>query len=68
MAFRSIGEISADILARWRRGEEITAVDKIATLASREEIAGYRDEVARSGRAWQPGEQHALAERERGLS
>lgn len=67
MAFRSIGEISAGILARWRRGETITAVDKIATLASVAEIEGWRREVARSGRAWEPGEQHALAERERQL-
>lgn len=67
MAFRSIGEISAGILERWRRGEAITAVDKIATLASVAEIEGWRDEVARSGRAWEPGEQHALAERERQL-
>lgn len=67
MAFRSIGEISAGILARWRRGETITAVDKIATLASVAEIEGWRDEVARSGRGWEPGEQHALAERERQL-
>ena len=67
MAWRSIGDVSAGIIARWRRGETITAVDKIATLASREEIAGYRDQVARSGRAWESGEQHALLEREREL-
>lgn len=67
MAFRSIAEINAEIMARWHRGETITAIDKIATLASREEIEGWRREVARSGRAWEPGEQHALAERERQL-
>lgn len=65
MTWRRIGDVQAELLARWRRGETITAADRIATLASREEVDGYRDEVARSGRAWEPGEQHALMRRER---
>lgn len=67
MGWQSIAEVNAILIARWRRGETITAIDKIATLASREEINGWRAEVARSGRVWEPGEQHALAERERKL-
>lgn len=42
-------------------------LEKIAALASLQEIEGWRQGVAWAGRAWAPGEVAALAERERKL-
>lgn len=49
MAFRSIREISKHLVAKARAGQPVTLADKLATVATVEELDGFVAEAKRNG-------------------
>lgn len=62
MGWVSVGDVARKMVARQAK---VSVFDKIATLASAEEVDGWRQGVSLSGRDWEPGEKAALLARER---
>lgn len=49
MTFRSIGQITRQLLAKARAGHPVTLADKLATIATIDELDGFVREVKRTG-------------------